>query len=279
MGDPKKLRKKYDTPVHPWNKNVIEEERKLKVEYGLNNKREILIANSFLKKYMNIAKRLIATQSSQGEKEKEQVLRKLQDYGLLQQGSELGEVLGLDIKDILERRLQSLVYRKSLARSMKQARQFIVHRHVTVNNKEITSPSYLLSLTEEAALGFKTKSALASEEHPERAIAEKVPEAPVEEKKSSEKEESVVSKETEVKKEAVSVEEKKSEAEEPAIEEKPADEEKSTEEKVEKMVEEVKKQEEKQATAEDLIEETKDEKKPAEEIKKEEAPNVEVKEE
>ena len=51
---------------------------------------------------------------------------------------------------------------------MKQARQFITHRHVTVNGKEITAPSYLLTTDEEANIGFKTTSALSSEEHPER---------------------------------------------------------------------------------------------------------------
>jgi len=51
---------------------------------------------------------------------------------------------------------------------MNQARQFIVHRHITVGDKEVNSPSILLTLKEEAQLIFKNKSALADEEHPER---------------------------------------------------------------------------------------------------------------
>ena len=38
MGDTKRLRKKYQTPSHPWNKKTIEEERKIVNEYGLKKK-------------------------------------------------------------------------------------------------------------------------------------------------------------------------------------------------------------------------------------------------
>ncbi len=184
MGDPKKLKKKYWTPMHPWNKENIESERVVVRDYGLHNKREIFIASSFLKKYKNIAKKLIATHTVQGEKEKAQVLQKLQALGLLSAGGELDNILGLELKDILERRLQSLVFRKGMAKSMKQARQFITHRHLMVGEKEISMPSYLVSLVEEGSISFKAKSSLADEEHPERIVA-----APEEKKKSGAAEE------------------------------------------------------------------------------------------
>jgi len=80
----------------------------------------------------------------------------------------------LSVKDVLNRRLQSIVYRKGFARSAKQARQFIVHRHVIINDKEMTVPGYLVSLAEEHGVSFKTKSSLADEEHPERVSPEDV---------------------------------------------------------------------------------------------------------
>ena len=168
MGDPKKLKKKYNTPIHPWNKNAIEQERILTKEYGLTNKKEIYIATSFLKKYKEIAKKLIATKTAQAEKEKKQVVEKLQKYGFLQVGSSLDQILGLETKDVMERRLQSLLFRKGFARSMKQARQFVTHRHVIIGKKQITSPSYMLTLEEESSLTFKPTSNLASADHPER---------------------------------------------------------------------------------------------------------------
>lgn len=173
MGDIKKLRKKYSKPMHPWNKANIESERIIKREYGLKNKTEIYVVSSFLKKYKDIAKRLIATKTAQAEKEKQHILAKLQQLGLLTAGADLDQILGLELKDVLERRLQSLVFRKELAKSMNQARQFIVHRHIMVGNKEISAPSYLVSLEEESLIAFKPKSSLADVEHPERMIKAK----------------------------------------------------------------------------------------------------------
>lgn len=168
MGDPKRFRKKYATPNHPWNLAVIEVGRKLKREYGLAKNKEILIASSFLKRYKDIAKRLIAAKSAQSEKEKQQILGKLTRLGLLPAGADINHVFSLEIKDILERRLQSVVARKGLARSMKQARQFITHRHVKINEREITAPSFLVTLEDEAQITFKENSALCDEKHPER---------------------------------------------------------------------------------------------------------------
>ena len=168
MGDTKRFRKKYQTPAHPWNKARIEEEKILVKEYGLVKKKEIQIATSFLKKYKDIAKKLIADPTEQGAKEKEQMLTKLKKLGLISQTAALDDVLGLEVKDILERRVQTLLFRKGLAKSPKQARQFITHGHVIVGGKAVTSPSTLVSIDGQHAITFKTNSPLLDEEHPER---------------------------------------------------------------------------------------------------------------
>ncbi|MBI2668260.1 30S ribosomal protein S4 [Candidatus Woesearchaeota archaeon] len=176
MGDIKRLKKKYTPPAHPWIKSAIEEGSALIKEFGLVKKKEILIAASVLKKYKNMAKRLIADTTVQGQKEKEMLMSKVFRLGLLPQNAPLDDVLSLQVKDLLERRLQSVVFRKNLARSMKQARQFITHRHIIVGKKQITSPSYLLSREEEIAITVRPGSTLASETHPERiAIQKKEP--------------------------------------------------------------------------------------------------------
>jgi small subunit ribosomal protein S4 len=147
MGDPKKLRKKYTTPSHPWNEAAILENKELTFTYGLGTKREIFIADSFVKKYRGIAKRLMIDESAQAALEKGQMLQKLQNLGLLQ--------IGADLKE-------------GLARSVKQARQFITHRHIKVGEKEITSPGYLVSVAQEAQITFKDNSSLSDIEHAER---------------------------------------------------------------------------------------------------------------
>lgn len=168
MGDPKHAKKKYQTPSHPWIRQAIEEERTLVNEYGLQKKKEIHIANSFLKKYKDRAKKLIADQTQQGAKEKQQMFSKLQKYGLLKEAAKLDDVLGLQLRDILNRRLETIVHKKGLSRSVRQARQFIVHGHVFVGKRQVTSPSYLVSLAEEEAMGFLATSTLAQADHPER---------------------------------------------------------------------------------------------------------------
>ncbi|MEM2622289.1 MAG: 30S ribosomal protein S4, partial [Candidatus Nezhaarchaeales archaeon] len=58
-------------------------------------------------------------------------------------------VLSLKIEDILERRLQTIVFRKGLAKSMHHARQLIVHGHVAVGGMRVRTPNRLLTIDEE----------------------------------------------------------------------------------------------------------------------------------
>ncbi|MFH1399584.1 MAG: 30S ribosomal protein S4 [Candidatus Woesearchaeota archaeon] len=152
MGDPKKTRKKFTPPAHPWQKARIEQEKAIMTTYGLKNKREIWKLVSKLKGFSMQAKNLIASTSEQGKKEKEQLLSKLSSLNMLPENADLDSVLSLKPEDIIERRLQTLVCRKKLASSMKQARQYIVHGHVFVGDRKITVPSYLVRKEEEAAI-------------------------------------------------------------------------------------------------------------------------------
>lgn len=175
MGDPRKLRKKYSGPSHPWNKARIEEEAILTKEYGLKNKREIWKITSKLNNFKDQAKKLGALRTAQAEKERNALIKKLKSIGLLSETSTLGDVLSLSTKDLMERRLQTLVYKRGLAHSMKQSRQFIVHRHIDVADKKIISPAYIVHVDEEAAIRFSGNSPLKNEDHPERAVVEKKP--------------------------------------------------------------------------------------------------------
>lgn len=59
---------------------------------------------------------------------------------------------GENLLSMLERRLDNVVYRLKLANSRSQARQLVVHGHVTVNGKKVSSPSYQLKVNDEVAL-------------------------------------------------------------------------------------------------------------------------------
>lgn len=170
MGDPGKKRKKYQVPSHPWQKERIDEENLLKKEYGTKNKREIYKLDSLLRKFKAEAKRLVALKSEQAELEKKQLMEKLQSYNLVKEGTDLADVLAISLKDLMERRMQTLIVRKGLARTPRQARQFIIHRHILVAGNLVTSPSTLLTLKQEGALEFIPSSTLANPSHPEREI-------------------------------------------------------------------------------------------------------------
>jgi small subunit ribosomal protein S4 len=101
------------------------------------------------------------------------LLDRLQTLGLLPPTAQAVDVLNLKLKDVMERRLQTMVYRKGMARSIKQSRQFIIHRHIIVAGKIITQPSYLVLKKEEDKVGFLPLSTLSNPEHAERIVLEK----------------------------------------------------------------------------------------------------------
>jgi small subunit ribosomal protein S4 len=61
----------------------------------------------------------------------------------------LDDVLNLKIEDILERRLQTIIMKKSNLKSPYQARQLVVHGHVSLGNRKINLPGYLVRKEEE----------------------------------------------------------------------------------------------------------------------------------
>lgn len=167
MGDPKHSKKIYSKPRVPWQGDRLVSERALMQEFGLRRKKEVYKANSQLKRYKQTAKRLVVAEGDQAEKEKQQLFSKLQSFGLLKEPS-LTAVLSITVNQLLERRLQTQLVKKKLAKTVNQARQLIVHRHVVVGDQKIGSPSYLVTVDEEDKIAFHPSSPYYDEEHPER---------------------------------------------------------------------------------------------------------------
>jgi len=152
MGDPKKQRKKFLRPSHPWEKDRIAAENKLLERYGLRRKEEIWKVETVLRGFRRNARRLLTASGRQAELETNQMLARLRRLGLVKGDSTLDDVLGLTVENVLERRLQTLVYKKGMARTPLQARQLVLHGHVTVGDKRMTVPSYLVGVAEEAKI-------------------------------------------------------------------------------------------------------------------------------
>ncbi len=153
MGDPKFPSKHYDTPSHPWQKVRIEEESGLIHQYGLKNKREIWRANTKVREMRRQARKLTANSSDdQAQKEKKLLLAKLNRLGMLEQNSGLEDVLRMTPENVLDRRLQTQVYLQGLSSTVKQARQLIVHGHISIDGAVVRVPGILVTKLQEKLL-------------------------------------------------------------------------------------------------------------------------------
>jgi len=166
MGDPKRQRKKFDTPRFPWQIDTLEAELKLLGQYGLRNKREIWRHKTLLSKYRGIGRSLLSMSVEERRIQEKQLLNRLRRLGILSGESALDDVLDMTLEDILERRLQTLVFNRGLSQSIQQARQLITHGHIAIEGRRVSSPSYLVFKTEEETIAYSPKSPLTDPEHP-----------------------------------------------------------------------------------------------------------------
>ena len=157
----KRKHKKYSRPKRPFDKNRIVEEEKIKKEFGLKNKKEIWRSESRIKLMRTLAKNLISARPEEQKK----LFEKLGNLGF--KAGSVAEILSLDKKDYLRRRLQTVVVVKKLARTLKEARQFITHRKVLIDGKVIDSPSYIVPVSLEGKISVKPRK-----EKTNKAIAE-----------------------------------------------------------------------------------------------------------
>lgn len=141
--------KTYSMPKRPFDKPRIDEEVKIKEEFGLKNKREIWKADAKIKAIREKAKKLI----SASDDEKNAFFKRLNKIGL--KVNSISDVLSLDKKDYLKRRLQTVLVEKKFVRTPKSARQLITHKKVFVGEKNVSSPSYIVPTELENKISLK----------------------------------------------------------------------------------------------------------------------------
>jgi len=82
--------------------------------------------------------------------EGEALIRRMVRLGLLSdQERKLDYVLGLTVAQFMERRLQTLVYKRKLASSVHHARVLIRQRHIAVGKQLVNTPSFLVRVSSE----------------------------------------------------------------------------------------------------------------------------------
>ena len=173
MGDQSFPHKKYSTPRHPWEKGRIDAEKEIVRKYGLKNKRELWKGQAILDSFRTQARDLQARlryNDPNATVQYQNMIKRLSRYNMLGENATLDDVLSLTIEDVLERRFQTVVYRKNLATTLKQARQLITHGHVSMDGRRTTIPSLLVEAKFEDSIVYDPDSVLQDEMHPIRQV-------------------------------------------------------------------------------------------------------------
>jgi small subunit ribosomal protein S4 len=162
MGDIKKRRRLFSRPRKLFDRARIDAENIIVDKYGLKNKREIWKAKSAVSTFRKRAKALIGKDVETQKK----YFEKLNKMGL--NVTSVSDALALTEENLLDRRLQTIVFKKGLANSPRQARQLIVHKSVLVEGSMVNIPSFSVTRDLENKITLKerkvkVKSAEASE--------------------------------------------------------------------------------------------------------------------
>ncbi|MDD1776337.1 MAG: 30S ribosomal protein S4, partial [Candidatus Methanomethylicus sp.] len=116
-----------------------------------------------LKSYRNQASAILALEEKVRVEKERDLIKKLARQGLLNEEAVLDNILGLNVDDILERRLQTIILKLRLAATTYQARQLITHGHISIGERRVTSPGYLVSRDEEQGIRCAITMAAAPE--------------------------------------------------------------------------------------------------------------------
>ncbi|GAB3827336.1 30S ribosomal protein S4 [Pontibacter rugosus] len=77
---------------------------------------------------------------------------------LFEKAHRKGGITGENLLMLLESRLDNTVYRLGIAPTRRSARQFVLHKHITVNGEIVNIPSYSLKVGDVIAVREKSKS-------------------------------------------------------------------------------------------------------------------------
>ena|SRR6185503_10620812 len=149
MGDPRKNKKLYRRPRMIWTTDQLNAELYVMGSYGLRNKRELWRTQTEVARIRNQARALLALSTEVRSEKEKRLLNFLSRLGLVKEGATLDDVLNLKVEDLLERRLQTIVMKKSSSKSPYQARQIVSHGHVSIGNRKVNIPGYLVRSGEE----------------------------------------------------------------------------------------------------------------------------------
>ena len=130
-------------------------------QYGLRNKRELWRVQYALNKIRANVRHILTLDEDDPKRifEGQSIMRRMQRYGLLDETQmKLDFVLAMSPAEFLERRLQTLVFKQGLAKSIHHARVLIKQRHIRVGKQIVNVPSFLVRLDSQKHIDFALNS-------------------------------------------------------------------------------------------------------------------------
>merc|ERR1712166_361786 len=149
------------TPRRAYDKERLDSELKMIGTYGLKNKREIWRNGLILSKVRAVARNLLTMDEKDPRRifEGQALMRRMIRYGILEEDKQrLDYVLALKFEDFMERRLQTLVFKRGLARSVHHARVLIRQKHIRVGRQIVDIPSFMVRVESQPHIEFSETS-------------------------------------------------------------------------------------------------------------------------
>ncbi|CBK19682.2 uncharacterized protein [Blastocystis hominis] len=151
----------FSTPRRPFERERLDQELRICGEFGLRCKREIWRVQLVLAKIRKAARELLTLPEDDPRRifQGAAIIRRMARLGLVsEEEMKLDMILELSTSKLMDRRLQTRVFKLGLAKSIHHARVLIKQRHIRVGQQVVNAPSFMVHVDSEKHIQFAENS-------------------------------------------------------------------------------------------------------------------------